>query len=568
MAKTIPHMTSELDRRRLLRVAGTALGAAVLASPWPAIAAPSDRTGARLPDVSKLPKLDDKQIGHIRHIDNLSSLPDGEWSHMGTPDGVQGGLSSMRYQIAHMYYALGLAHFNRLPAAPAVFKNTHLKLMSKMQRNEVWDYWYSISRCGPHFDPSVTKLREPWADPVIKENIMYGGHVTAMAGMFAVLYDDARYDQKDSLVFDYKPYGAIDAGRFSYDLPKLNEIILKQMQETDWLGVPCEPNMVFIVCNQYPLVGFRFQDIRKGTNIAPVAVDGFMKAWQKRDVFTDGRKSLNFVYVKQDKEVGGYGSGAQMGMLLNAWDRDRARKLYIKAIADSLMPGPNGTMSPYATSVLAKVLEANSTGASAAGISDPHYTWTRPIFGYTALGVSEFGMTEHLEAMLAHADRYMAPTWENGGLFYPRNDRSYDEAGNMRYMDPLTGNADIAWARLNVPDGLHNLYQKPWTATHFAKPALTAMSDGIDVLRATRTSDDRALALTMRGRDGASVNAALEIAHAPKGAWALYRDRDLIASGGEGGVAVRGPVAVEQRDGKLLINMALAKETDLVLAWA
>jgi hypothetical protein len=30
-----------------------------------------------------------------------------------------------------------------------------------MQRMEVWDYWYEISRCGPKFDEGATTLRKP-----------------------------------------------------------------------------------------------------------------------------------------------------------------------------------------------------------------------------------------------------------------------------------------------------------------------------------------------------------------------------------------------------------------------
>jgi hypothetical protein len=135
-------------------------------------------------------------------------------------------------------------------------------------------------------------------------------------------------------------------------------------------------------------------------------------------------------------------------------------------------------------------------------------------------------------------------------------------------MDPLTGNADIAWARLNTPDGFHTLYQRPWTPAHFTRPALTGISGKVDVLRATRTKDDRALVVTLRGRDGAAADASLEIGRAPKGAWALYRDRELIASGGKANVATRGPAQVVQQDGKLTIQIQVQRETDLVLAWA
>ena len=74
--------------------------------------------------------------------------------------------------------------------------------------------------------------------------------------------------------------------------------------------------------------------------------------------------------------------------------------------------------------------------------------------------------------------------------------------------------------------------------------------------------------MTLRGRDNAEANAALEFGRAPKGAWALYRDRSLVASGDGASVSTRGPVQVEQRDGKLLVQASIRKETDLVLTWA
>ena len=42
----------------------------------------------------------------------------------------------------------------------------------------------------------------------------------------------------------------------------------------------------------------------------------------------------------------------------------------------------------------------------------------------------------------------------------------------------------LPYARLNVPDGLWNLYNKPWTRDHFKEPLLNEVSNNIDVLRA------------------------------------------------------------------------------------
>jgi hypothetical protein len=61
------------------------------------------------PDAAELPALDAKQLGHLRHIENLAAQPDGEWAKMGIPDPGQEWLDSYRYQLAQMAYALGLA---------------------------------------------------------------------------------------------------------------------------------------------------------------------------------------------------------------------------------------------------------------------------------------------------------------------------------------------------------------------------------------------------------------------------------------------------------------------------
>ncbi|MFJ3802528.1 hypothetical protein ACIPSJ_40415 [Streptomyces sp. NPDC090088] len=54
--------------------------------------------------------------------------------------------------------------------------------------------------------------------------------------------------------------------------------------ENAWLGVACEPNCVFIVCNQFPLLGFRFEGLRPGTNRAREAADSYRAAWARAQV--------------------------------------------------------------------------------------------------------------------------------------------------------------------------------------------------------------------------------------------------------------------------------------------
>lgn len=118
------------------------------------------------------PKLTREQCGHLRHFHNLASLPDRDWSFMGSQDSLQEHDTSHRYQISCMAYAAGAAHYHRLPAMRSLFKPLIRKLISKMLRREVWGYWYMTSQSGIGSDPDIKELRKPWADPVCKENIM------------------------------------------------------------------------------------------------------------------------------------------------------------------------------------------------------------------------------------------------------------------------------------------------------------------------------------------------------------------------------------------------------------
>ena len=42
---------------------------------------------------------------------------------------------------------------------------------------------------------------------------------------------------------------------FSYSTTTLQEAILRELERNEYAGVCCEPNMVFVVCNQFPVGG-------------------------------------------------------------------------------------------------------------------------------------------------------------------------------------------------------------------------------------------------------------------------------------------------------------------------
>jgi hypothetical protein len=205
-------------------------------------------------DISNFPKLSTEQAGHLRHFYNTSAALDGEWPHMGTQEPEQAFLDAYRYQLATMVYATGVAHYHHMPAMRGLFKPLMRRLIHKMLCKEVWSYWYLTSQSGIRIDPGLKELRKPWSDPIVKENIMYSGHLLLMTSLYAMLFNDDEFEKPGSLTFNWNPmFWGMGDEKFEYDTQRLQEAIVGQMESGGWVGVCCEPNVVFVVCNQFPV---------------------------------------------------------------------------------------------------------------------------------------------------------------------------------------------------------------------------------------------------------------------------------------------------------------------------
>jgi hypothetical protein len=126
---------------------------------------------------------------------------------------------------------------------------------------------------------------------------------------------------------------------------------------------------------------------------------------------------------------------------------------------------------------------------------------------------------------LTHVHRlpaYMAPTWRDGGLYYPRNDAETNADGNRTIVEPLTGNVLLGYARLNVPDGLRRLYNEPWDRAHFDEPAITAVARDVEVSEAFFDRSRRTLTFTVRRSDDRAGDGVVGLRDAPgTAAWSV-----------------------------------------------
>jgi hypothetical protein len=164
-------------------------------------------------------------------------------------------------------------------------------------------------------------------------------------------------------------------------------------------------------------------------------------------------------------------------------------------------------------------------------------------FGWVAAWASEIGDQETLGGLLYHAERFMNPSWQDGGLYYPRNDALTDEHDNRTEIEPMSGNVLLGYARLNVQDGLWTLFNEPWDRDRFRQPALTAVDRDVDVSRAEFV--DGSLRLRLRRVSAVPGDGTVTISRiARNGRWAVSTDDRVLASIEDAAVSTRqhGPV--------------------------
>lgn len=517
---------------------------------------------------SNAPLLSSEQVGHIRHIDNLSRLPRGDWRHMQGRLPFQEDFSAYRYQLGYMSLAIALAHFHQLPAAPVVFKGTLDRLIQKMLEPDVWAYWRDTSTAGGYGPVTLPRL-ESRTDPVAVDNIMYSAYLQVMTLMYTTLFGDRKYEETGSLSFPLRPilWGKDRHETFNYDQRSLNERIYWNMVENGYLGVACEPFCVFQMCNQIPILGFRLHDHLYGGQTANEVTAGYLKAWE--DFGSGLNKNGHFVtHLIQQNELlpktimvdrDAAWTDGWLGMLLNMWRPELVRSTYDAKMEGWLKRAEDGTISVARMSHIPgseDLVEAGTLGE----------------IGWLAGWASEMGDNEVVTGLLRHADKYMQPHWENGGLYYPRRDETYDEDGHLVGMIPTASNAMFPYARLNVQDGLRSLYQRPWSEADRMTPALSGLSEHVNVHRAWYHNDTQHLQLSVAPMRGiSSTPAELTIDRVwSRGDFSLALNGVVLGRGIDGAVektTSADNLAVDRTDDSLRISLPLSTQSDIDIVW-
>jgi hypothetical protein len=352
--------------------------------------------------------------------------------------------------------------YHKTPAYRELYQDALSRILSKYFRQDVWGSWYFISMGMKAADPDLVEYATPWADPVKEKNIMYSGHVLEMVGLWRMLYGDKKYDATGSIKFAWRPGGG-DNADYLYSHSSLMKVIYDQFVNNPWHSIECEPNCVFTVCNEPPLMGLLLYDGVNGTNYFAPARDAWLGMFYGFPFFDFAKHKNMFHYkVHQNYTLPNPDPKPQdegnLEMFMNVYQPDFVKEQYPYQVAMNPVE-PDGT------------IKANDL--------DCWFSWL----------AAEMGDRETVKRFQDWSDKNANPVSQNGLYYYPRDDSIKMGPGENIYL---------AGGVVNIKDGMRIMYNNPWGDAHFAEPYISKVDyPNVLVTQAIYDSNIKSLTFTL-----------------------------------------------------------------------
>ncbi|MBU3749979.1 MAG: hypothetical protein FGM52_05920 [Mycobacterium sp.] len=175
-------------------------------------------------------------------------------------------LSALRYQLNYTCYALCLAQFNYTPAFTGYLTEAQANTIEKMRDKRVWGYWAHECLVGyQRWDP----------DPIKFANVMYTGFFGVMIGLFETLNDD-RFSKPGALALRWNA-----ATEYVYEFSSLCEAIVHNMDISSQGPLyPCEPRLIYPMCNAFSLSTLLVHDRLHGTDFSADRTEQMTQAYR------------------------------------------------------------------------------------------------------------------------------------------------------------------------------------------------------------------------------------------------------------------------------------------------
>ena len=214
-----------------------------------------------------------KQLAILRYFAQqtyLSAPPIAEDEWVGWwVDPNQDSNAALRYQLSGIAYAAAVLAANT-PAYVQPYREIMRDCIRRMIDVKVWRYI-------DDFQDFVAQATFP--DPVAYKNIMYSGHLAQALALYEDLTGDLSLST-DGWNFTWWNTTAFPKP-VRYTTGKLMEAMRRQMGQYFYGAVPCEPQSIFVICNNFPHNAFHVYDKLHGTNFSAETDAVWQEAVQK-----------------------------------------------------------------------------------------------------------------------------------------------------------------------------------------------------------------------------------------------------------------------------------------------
>jgi hypothetical protein len=402
------------------------------------------------------------ELASLRHLLDLSLQPLDQFGGFNKIE--QFGGSALRYQLNFISYALSLAQYTRTPAFTGYLAEAQANSIAKMCGRRVWSYWAAENLVGyQRWNP----------DPMIKANVMYTGFFGAMIGMYETLNQDSRFDEPGSLTLHLNR-----STKYRYDFKRIADVIENNMRDVDdEPQYPCEPRLIYPMCNAYAINSLRMHDRLHGTAFTGDLVDKLRVSYSENGWLTDDDRFVACKSRGGRKIVGPvlFHDGVMVAWI-NAVMPDIARRTW-SAMRAQFFDVADGTIEfkgpPRIESLdfgNYKIVKGDSFTRTSAMVA-----------------AREMGDDAVADALDESVEERYKTVWRNGA-------RRHDGLSNW-------SNAMYTMSLLNREDGLRDLINGV-VPSHWRTGPVLAEAGYPDVLVARAVTDGTALDLVLQPGDG------------------------------------------------------------------
>ncbi|MET8779138.1 hypothetical protein ABZV58_29405 [Nocardia sp. NPDC004654] len=194
-----------------------------------------------------------EDLAVLRRLLDLALQPPDRFDGFSQVDQLM--LGALRYQLNGLSWALSLAQATRTPAFTGYLADAQRAAILKMCDKKVWGYWAYQELVGyGRWNP----------DPIAHANVMYSGYLGVMIGLYETLNADRSLDRADALTLRWNR-----TKTYHYGFHSLAEAIQRNMLERpDSPQYPCEPHLIYPICNTFALNTLHIHDRLHGTDLS------------------------------------------------------------------------------------------------------------------------------------------------------------------------------------------------------------------------------------------------------------------------------------------------------------